>query len=81
MKRREKLTIVVIVLVFGLAMTFERCEQRKFDRLQEEKRERLDQYEADEEAHFQRFEQCMTENNFEYSDALCEYCWEKTELK
>lgn len=26
---------------------------------------------------FNRFEKCMSENNFDYSDALCEYCWEQ----
>ena len=26
---------------------------------------------------FNRFEACMEKNGFDYSDALCEYCWEQ----
>jgi hypothetical protein len=33
-------------------------------------------FELREARQFVRFEQCMKENNFEYSDANCEHCWE-----
>jgi len=32
----------------------------------------------DKKRHFSRFEKCMIENSFEYSDANCEYCWKLT---
>jgi hypothetical protein len=35
-------------------------------------------FERREARHFARFEQCMQERGYDYSDAQCEHCWELT---
>ena len=62
--KRNIIGLIILALIFTIALVVEKCY--------------LDYEKKNEEAHFKRFESCMKENNFEYSDALCDYCWELT---
>lgn len=61
--KRNITGLILCALIFTVALMVEKC---------------CNDYEQRNEKHFERFEKCMTDNNYEYSDAYCKYCWKLT---
>lgn len=66
MNKNQLLAILAIVLIFLLSMAFESYESKIIKRqVTVSKRLNL-------------FDNCMERNNYDYTDALCEVCWDST---
>ena len=61
--KRNIIGLILLILIFVAALMVERS---------------CINYEQRNEKHFERFEQMMRDNNYEYSDAMCKYVWELT---
>lgn len=62
--KRNITGLILCALIFIIALMVEKCY--------------TDYEQRNEQKHFERFEKVMTENNYPYSDAYCNYVWELT---
>lgn len=64
--RKEWLAFTALIVIFLLSMAFENYEDKTIRRQKTVSKR------------FELFDACMTRNNYDYTDALCETCWDST---
>ena len=64
--KKQTLALLTIVFIFLGAMAFENYEDKMVKR------------QSTVSKRFELFDACMTRNNYDYTDALCETCWDST---